>query len=237
MGQEKLLLELQELIQKEHELKRKEDSIAMLKELKEKMKVIEATQKKYAEFKGELAEMEKSSFKQEKQINYMDQQVKTEKERLYQNKGGSLKELLGLQQSVAKMEEDIKEEEAQYWETVTKVETLKSDLKKYKENLKAMKESYNEGVREYKRTKAEVELELTQLVLKQEDIKEQLQPEALKLFERIQSKYPLNPIAIMKKGSCSGCHMSIPSIQAMEVKQGKKLCLCDNCQRILISNF
>lgn len=237
MGQEKLMLDLQGLIQREYQLKRKEELMALLKQLKEKMKEIEDTQKRTEEIKTELSKIEKSSQEQEEQVNHLDDQMKSGKERLYHAKGDSLKELMSLQQSVAKMEEDIKKEEAIYWETVSKAENLRLDYKKYKESLKTMKENYNEGVREYKRNKDKVEIELAEVLLKQEDIREKLKPETLKLFEKILKKYPLNPVAIMKKGSCTGCHMSIPSVLEMEVKHGKKLCLCDNCQRILISNF
>jgi len=41
------------------------------------------------------------------------------------------------------------------------------------------------------------------------------------------------PMAKLVEGQCSGCFMSLPGATLLEIKNGDKMVLCDNCGRIL----
>ena len=107
-------------------------------------------------------------------------------------------------------------------------------LSKTKEIVKELKKNYNQEVKGYKERVNEVELKLADNLLKQEKLKEDLSPEVLRLFMETKRKYPQNPVAVMKGGSCSGCHISVPAMLVSRVREGRELNLCDSCGRILI---
>ena len=63
--------------------------------------------------------------------------------------------------------------------------------------------------------------------------------EAAKLDSALVEKYRevkqhvTPPMAKLVEGQCSGCFMSLPGATLLEIKNGEKIVLCDNCGRIL----
>lgn len=235
MEQEKLILELQNYLQEKYRLQKNNEISAMAQDLKNLQESIKKAEEESLKTEDRIKELETRAQETEKRINQLNQQIKGGKEKLYGVKGGSLKELLSIQQNLARMEEDIAKGETQYWEYVRQGEEFKEGRKQAKDIIKALKNQYNEGVRSYKAEKSKLEMELMNIQLKEEEIQEKLQPETIRLFKETEKRYPLNPVAVMKGGNCSGCYIAIPSMLAMRVREGKTLCRCDSCGRILIN--
>lgn len=40
-------------------------------------------------------------------------------------------------------------------------------------------------------------------------------------------------VAVLRRQTCSGCHMRVPLAVVMNLKRGDDVCLCDHCRRYL----
>jgi len=235
MEQERMLWQLQELVQEEFVLKKKQEIIPLIKHLKELQDTIKGTEEETLRLQQEIDEAQQKAGKLEKQINTISKQVKGGKEKLFGSKGGSLKELLSLQQSIFKMETEAEKGETDYFENMKKIDELNEKLDQAKAVAKELKKQYNQEVKVYKERLNQIDLKLAENRLGQERLREELAPEILRLFTETERRYPRNPIAAMKAGSCTGCHISIPAMLVSRVREGKSLYRCESCGRILIN--
>lgn len=233
--EEKLLQELQNRVQEGYRLQNKEELKALVKGIKGLQDTINEGEEEIKSLKREIEESRQGVNDQERQLDLLSEQIEKNKERLYESQGKSLKELLSLQQSVFNMEQDRDKGETCYLEREKSTEDLIDEYKKKRSIIKELKLQYNDEVREYRRAKEQGELKTVENKIKQEEIKEEMKPETLRVFEESLKRFPLNPVAVLKNGSCMGCHIGISDTLARTVKEGKTLCHCDNCGRIIVS--
>lgn len=237
MNQEQLLWRLQELKQAEAALLKNEELRPLIKNLKELQQNVKRGEEEIQSLLDKIENGNKKAVKLEKDTDMLAKQVEESKGKLYGVKGGSLKELLSLQQSVLKLEAQGKEIETLYWDNLKAIEEYKNEKERLKGKLKVIKKEYNEGVKEYKEIKVQFEWKLSEIKNKEEEVLEQLLPEVVRLYEEAEKRHPLNFIAKLQKDTCSGCRISVPSLLAKEIKAGKGFYHCDNCGRILINSF
>jgi len=111
-----------------------------------------------------------------------------------------------------------------------KEEIEKSDvqLKERKIDLKAKKEELHEIVSETKIQEEQLREEAKQLEVS-------IEPRLLASFKRIR-KGARNGLGIVtiQRDACGGCFSKIPPQRQLDIKQRKKIIVCENCGRILI---
>lgn len=82
---------------------------------------------------------------------------------------------------------------------------------------------------------SETEAQVKELSAKAEVAKEKIDERLLGAYERIRSKVH-NGLAVVtvKRDACSGCFNRIPPQRQADIRQGKKLIVCEYCGRILV---
>jgi len=235
MEQEKLLWQLQEYVQEEYHLRKKGELKPFIERLKRLQDDIKRGETELADLERQVSETERKAHVLEKQVSLINRQIKEGKGKLYEAKGSSLKELLSLQQSVLKKEAEAEKGEALYWEMLKKVEELRNEQQRVRESNRLLKREYNDCVKVYREKLQEIELKLNENRLNQEKIRDMLKPDVLNIFQEVEKKFPGNPVAVVKAGACSGCHIAMPSVLIGRIREGGKIYRCENCGRILIS--
>lgn len=83
----------------------------------------------------------------------------------------------------------------------------------------------------------ETEKEETDLSKKSEDAKSKVDPRLLSAYERIRGSYR-NGLAVVPimRDSCGGCFNVIPPQRQSEIRQHKKVIVCEHCGRILVDS-
>ena len=73
------------------------------------------------------------------------------------------------------------------------------------------------------------------LAKKAEKKRGEIEERFIKAFDRIRNAYA-NGLAVVvyERDSCGGCHAKIPTQMQMEIRQHKKIILCEHCGRILV---
>ena len=83
----------------------------------------------------------------------------------------------------------------------------------------------------------ETEKEENELSEKSEAAKEKVDPRLLSAYERIRHSYR-NGLAVVPiiRDSCGGCFNVIPPQRQSEIRQRKKVIVCEHCGRVLVDN-
>ena len=92
---------------------------------------------------------------------------------------------------------------------------------------------------EYDQLKLEYDKEYKADTAKLQQMRDRTEQEAGKLDPQLLAKYRsikqhcTPPMAKLVNGQCSGCFMSLPSATLLDIRNGDRICVCDNCGRIL----
>ena len=88
---------------------------------------------------------------------------------------------------------------------------------------------------ELERITVDTEKEEKVLAAKSEDAKSKVDPRLLSAYERIRKSYR-NGLAVVPimRDSCGGCFNVIPPQRQSEIRQHKKIIVCEHCGRILV---
>jgi len=108
---------------------------------------------------------------------------------------------------------------------------------KTEEKVKDVEESLSVKRKELEKISVETEKEEKALSIKSDEAKEKVEPRLLSAYERIRSSYR-NGLAVVPivRDSCGGCFNVIPPQRQSEIRQHKKIIVCEHCGRILVDS-
>jgi predicted nucleic acid-binding Zn-ribbon protein len=106
---------------------------------------------------------------------------------------------------------------------------------KTEEKIKDVEEALKVKRSELEKITADTEKEEKVLSKKSEEAKEKVDPRLLSAYDRIRSSYR-NGLAVVPiiRDSCGGCFNVIPPQRQSEIRQHKKIIVCEHCGRILV---
>jgi predicted nucleic acid-binding Zn-ribbon protein len=108
---------------------------------------------------------------------------------------------------------------------------------KTEEKVAEVQGALNQKKAELEKIIAETEKEETALAQKSEGAKDKVDGRLLSAYERIRGSYK-NGLAVVPimRDSCGGCFNVIPPQRQSEIRQHKKIIVCEHCGRILVDN-
>jgi len=106
---------------------------------------------------------------------------------------------------------------------------------KTEEKIKDIEDALKLKRAELERISADTEKEEAVLAVKSETAKSKVDPRLLSAYERIRKSYR-NGLAVVPilRDSCGGCFNVIPPQRQSEIRQHKKIIVCEHCGRILV---
>ncbi len=115
-----------------------------------------------------------------------------------------------------------------------KGEDLTSKVVKQREKLSALQARIQSEDGAGQATISKNRAEIAQLEGQRTAALSRVDSTAQKLYDRVRTKHPAQPLAVVEGGSCQVCSRSIPAQQANLVLAATTLQLCPGCSRILI---
>src|SRR5690606_23559739 len=108
-------------------------------------------------------------------------------------------------------------------------------LEKAKKNLSAKEAVLNTKKSELEKIIASTEKEEKQFNKLSGEAREKVEERLLNSYDRIRANYR-NGLAVVpvERDACGGCFNAIPPQRQSEIKQRKKIIVCENCGRILV---
>lgn len=122
---------------------------------------------------------------------------------------------------IGEVEFEIRNKTEVYESTQAALETAKSELEIKKGELDTIV--------------AETEKEESALVKQADKAEKAIEERLLKVYRRLRGSYK-NGLSVVSidRDSCSGCHNKIPPQMQLEIRQRKKIIVCEHCGRILV---
>lgn len=108
------------------------------------------------------------------------------------------------------------------------IEQAKKDVDTKKKELKKKKEELEHIIEETEKEEVELQKKATKA---EKDVEARI----LKSYYRIRSSFRNGlAIATVSRNSCGGCFATVPPQRQAEIKQAKKIIICEHCGRILV---
>ncbi len=225
----RMLIELQELDKRVHELQMNRERLPRLIEIAgEGYRLVEA-EKNAAEAELEAVSKEKRSADQELQaenehirkLKLRSTEIKTNKEYF-----AHLKEIEDCQKKITKLEEwDL--------ELMEKLEKAETTLNEKKAALEAEEEKFDRTKSEIEKGFEDGDRELSELGEKRTSLVPKIAGDIADYYRSMQQKFPDSAVVETVNGSCMGCRMTIPPQLYNNVRKGEGIFKCSQCRRIL----
>ena len=108
---------------------------------------------------------------------------------------------------------------------------------KTEEKIKDVEDALKVKRKELEKITADTEKEEKVLAKKSDEAKEKVDPRLLMAYERVRKSYR-NGLAVVPihRDSCGGCFNVIPPQRQSEIRQHKKIIVCEHCGRILVDS-
>lgn len=106
---------------------------------------------------------------------------------------------------------------------------------KTEENLGFSKGELDVKKQELDNITAETKIEEDTLLLRAEEASVNIEDRLLKVYNKLRTSYR-NGLAVVsiERDSCSGCHNKIPPQLQSEIRQRKKIIICEHCGRVIV---
>lgn len=134
-------------------------------------------------------------------------------------------------EALKKANGDLEEKELFLYE---KIDALKAEERKAREELKAAEEQLRKEEAEARKEVARVEEELRRAIAEREEAeKAVVKQDILTIYRRVLEKTKGRAMAPVRDRICQGCFMEIPMNHWAQILGGKEIVLCKSCSRIL----
>jgi predicted nucleic acid-binding Zn-ribbon protein len=219
------------LQQLDQELERQQKIIKDADEKLGKNECLREAQSECASQEQRLAEVANSQKTVEWELEDLQEKINHLGNRLY---GGTIKnpkELVNLEQEVKDLRNKLGNKENELLELMTQAETIQGRVKASAQQLEALTQEWQQEQEGLKQRKVDAESRLAELSPSRQELAQQIDHEALKLYEQIRAT-KAQPIAKVEQGRCQGCRITLPTGVWQRAKAGD-LVQCGSCARIL----
>jgi len=218
-------LDLQIIDLKKLQKKLPENLNSLEKDLLEKKKNLESAEEELKNLKASQKNLE-TEVEGNKQtiVKYQGQLLQIKNNVQYK---ALTKEIEVIEKKNSKIEDKI-------LDMMADVEQKNSFVKECEANLKQSEQNLVEGKEQIKKDIERVDGEIDQLSKKRAEQKENVDPKALSIYERVMRKKQDTCAIVQLQGNiCQGCYMSLTPNDVNEVHKCNKINSCENCSRIL----
>ena len=147
------------------------------------------------------------------------------------------REFEALNKEVEMQELEVKLNEKHIKDATYEIKERQALRNRTEEKIAVLDEALNSKKAELEKIISETDKEEKQLIRESDSAKEKVEPRILSAYERIRTSYR-NGLAVVPvlRDSCGGCFNVIPPQRQSEIRQHKKVMVCEHCGRILVDN-
>ena len=119
-------------------------------------------------------------------------------------------------------------------EAQARIESKNQDLEELKEVLKDRRKDLDTKQDELKTIVSESESEENKLLTEKEKASKKIDDRILKSYDKIRTNAKNGlAVVLVKRGACGGCFNIVPPQRQADIREKKKLIVCEHCGRIL----
>jgi predicted nucleic acid-binding Zn-ribbon protein len=223
--------QLYKLQQLDLELQEKHQELSDVENKLSDNKALLATETKLASQKEQLEDARKKQKSSEWELDDLQEKIKQVDGKLYGGKTKDSKELVNLDKETKALKSQIRTKEDSLLGLMSQAEQIESDVRATAEGSKHLKLEWAQRQETLGPRKGELEIELARLKGERSRLAQQIDPDALDIYERIRLARG-QAVVKVERGRCLGCHIAVPTSQWQKARAGD-LIQCNNCTRIL----
>jgi len=186
----------------------------------------------------EKEEKKKNSLKTRKdndeEVERLTMNLKKFKSQLYSVRNN--KEYDALTKEIDHSESEIDRLETESIELEDYVEKLKIEIKDLSPDLDELKGELKIKESDLKKIIKENEKEEVKLKAKREKTADLVKKNDYNTYMRIRKALDGRAVVTVVRSACSGCHNIVPSQRQIEIRQNRRLFICESCGRLLVSH-
>ena len=194
-------------------------------------KALVAAESKLASQKEQLEDAKKKQKNSEWELEDLQEKVKRIDNKLYSGTTKDPKELVNLEKEVKVLKSKISTNEDALLGVMSQVEEIEAKAKTSGEEFERLKREWQQRQETLEQRKTEIETELAELRENRDGLAQQIDSEALNIYERIRLMRG-QAVVKVERGRCQGCHITVSTSQWQKAKAGD-LIQCNSCSRIL----
>ena len=223
--------QLYKLQQIDLELQREQQELNDVENRLSDDKALLAAESRLASQKEQLEDAKKKQKSSEWELEDVQEKVKRISSKLYGGTTKDPKELVNLEKEVKVLKSKIGTNEDSLLGLMSQVEEIEAKVKTSGEELEQLKREWQERQETLGQRKTEIETELAKLRGSRDGLAQQINSEALDIYERIRVTRG-QAVVKVERGRCQGCHITVSTSQWQKAKAGD-LIQCNSCSRIL----
>jgi predicted nucleic acid-binding Zn-ribbon protein len=194
-------------------------------------KALLSAESRIASQKEQLEDAKKKQKSSEWELEDLQEKVRRIDSKLYGGKTKDPKELVNLEKEVTIIKNQIKSKEDILLGLMSQVEEVEAASESAAGELERLKQEWEQKQETLGPRKSEIETVLAGLKEDRNELVQQINSEALNIYERIRSTMG-QAVVKVERGRCLGCHITVPTSQWQKARAGG-LIQCNNCSRIL----
>ncbi len=223
--------QLYKLQQIDLELQQKQQELNEVENRLSDDKALLAAESKLASQKEQLEDAKKKQKSSEWELEDLQEKVKRIDSKLYSGTTKDTKELVNLEKEVKVFKSKISTNEDALLGLMGQVEEIEAKVKTSGEELEQMRREWQETRETLEKRRTVIETELAKLKRNRDGLAQQINSEALDIYERIRLTRG-QAVVKVERGRCQGCHITVSTSQWQKAKAGD-LIQCNSCSRIL----
>ena len=183
--------------------------------------------------KDQLVDYHKEKSALELEIEELESRQKKYQEQLYQVKNN--REYDAVSMEIENVKEQISNKQTRVIELITLEEEMEKTIEASKEAVVAVQNRLAEKEGDLKNRLGETEKEEKALLSERSKLTGKLPPRIVSSYQRIfNAKNGLAVVPVMRHGLCGGCYKNLPPQRVLEIREMKRIYLCEVCGRILV---
>jgi predicted nucleic acid-binding Zn-ribbon protein len=223
--------QLHRLQQIDLELQRKQQELNEVENRLSDDKALVAAESKLAAQKEQLKDVSKKQKTSEWELEDLQEKVKQIDSKLYSGTSKDAKELVNLEKEVKGLKSKISTKEDALLGLMSQVEEMEAKVKTSAEEFERLQREWQQRRETLEQRKTAIEPELAKLRENRNGLAQQINSEALNIYERIRLARG-QAVVKVERGRCQGCHITVSTSQWQKAKAGD-LIQCNSCNRIL----
>ena len=213
------------------ELQRKQQELDEVENRLSDNKALIAAESKLASQKEQLKDARKKQKSSEWELEDLQEKVKQIDSKLYSGRTKNPKELVNLEKEAKGLKSRISTQEDTLLGLMSQAEEIEAQVKVSGEEFERLKQEWQQRQETLGQKKNEVETVLVKLRENRNGLSQQIDSEALDIYERIRLTRG-QAVVKVERGRCQGCHITVPTSQWQKAKAGD-LIQCNSCNKIL----
>lgn len=183
----------------------------------------------------ELKDLQAMQRTLEGRLEDLDAKIKPLETKMYDGSVRNPKELTDMQRELAHLKEQRSELDDDGLEIIDAVEAASKRLEQRREALRSTEAAWQENQKELTQQKATAEREYAGLEEQRQAHTANMDRGALGLYESLRKTKGGRAVALVERGACQGCRITLPTHLVQRLRGAEALVQCPSCERILVA--